>query len=134
MARCISIPKSFSRETLVNGFPGLKYVDGWNDEMKALKLSTLLEGEPLGIWLEATEEEQGVYGTMKEKIMTKMAPMAFSPLQVFHNRKMLLREAIPLYLFELKRLLGQAMAGLAKSSPVFGWITGVCESTVTRYR
>ena len=39
-----------------------------------------------------------------------------------------------LYLFELKRLLGQAMAGLAKSSPVFGWITGVCELTVTRYR
>ena len=108
--------------------------------MKALKLPTLLEGEPLGIWLEATEEEQGTYGTIKEKIITKMVPMAFLSLQEFHNRKMLLGETIPLYMFELKRLLGQAMARLAKearstfNSPAFGKITGVRESTVTSYR
>ena len=118
-ARHISIPKSFSEGDAREWFSRFEIccrANGWNDEMKALKLPTLLEGEPLGIWLEATEEEQGVYGTMKEKIITKMAPMAFSSLQEFHNRKMLPGEAIPLYLFELKRLLGQAMAGLAKEA------------------
>ena len=33
----------------------------WNNEMKALILLTVLEGKPFGIWLEAMEEEQGIY-------------------------------------------------------------------------
>ena len=41
----------------------------------------LLEGKPLSIWLEVTEEEQAEFRTMKEKIITKMAPIAFSSLQ-----------------------------------------------------
>ena len=76
--------------------------NAWCDETKALKLPTLLEGEPLSIWLEVTEEEQAVYETMKQKIITKMAPIAFSSLQEFHNRKMLQGETVSLYLFELK--------------------------------
>ena len=70
----------------------------------------------MSIWLEATEEEQAVYETMKEKIIRKMAPMGFSSLQEFHNRKMLPKETISLYLFELKRLLDQAMTGLAREA------------------
>ena len=42
--------------------------------------------------------------------------MAFSSLQEFRNRKMLPRETISLYLFELMRLLDQAMTGLAKEA------------------
>ena len=45
-----------------------------------------------------------------------MVPMAFSSRQEFHNGKMLPGEIIPLYMFELKRLLGQVMAGLAKEA------------------
>ena len=140
-ARHISIPKSFSEGDAREWFSRFEIccrANGWNDEMKALKLPTLLEGEPLGIWLEATEEEQGVYGTMKEKIITKMAPMAFSSLQEFHNRKMLPGEAIPLYLFELKRLLGQAMAGLAKEARdqllIHQFLVGLPESVSRQLR
>ena len=64
------------------------------DLKKALKLPTLLEGEPLSIWLEATEKEQAEFRTMKEKIITKMVPIAFLSLQEFNNRKMLLGEAV----------------------------------------
>ena len=88
----------------------------WNDPKKALKLPTLLEGEPLSICLEATEEEQAGFGTMKEKIITKMVPIAFSSLQESHNHKMLLGEAVSPYMFELKRLLEQAMTELAKEA------------------
>ena len=70
----------------------------------------------MSIWLEATEEEQAEFGTMKEKIITKMAPIAFSSLQEFHSRKMLPGEAVSSYLFELKRLLDQAITGLASDA------------------
>ena len=118
-AQHVSIPKSFSEGDVREWFSRFEIccrANEWRDAKKALKLPTLLEGEPLSIWLEATEEEQAVYETMKEKIITKMAPMAFSSLQEFHNRKMLPRETISLYLFELKRLLDQAMTGLAKEA------------------
>ena len=79
-AQHTSIPKSFSKGDTHKWFCRFEIycrANGWNDEMKALKLPMLLEGEPLGIWLEATEEEQGVYGPM---IVTKMTSMAFSSL------------------------------------------------------
>ena len=93
----------------------------WNDAKKALKLSTLLEEEPLSIWLEVTEEGQAEFGTIKEKIITKMEPVAFSLLQKFHNSKMLLGEAVSPYLLELKRLLDQAMMMLAKEKHVISY-------------
>ena len=36
-------------------------VNDWNDEMKAKKLPTLLDGEALAIWLELTEAEKANY-------------------------------------------------------------------------
>ena len=62
-ARHISIPKSFSEGDDREWFSRFEIccrANGWNNKMKALKLPTLLEGEPLGIWLEAIEEEQGI--------------------------------------------------------------------------
>ena len=103
-AQHVSIPKSFKEGDVCEWFSRFKIccrTNGWHEAMKALKLPTLLEGEPLSIWLEATEEEQAIYETMKEKIIRKMAPMAFSSLQEFHNHKMLPGETISLYLFEL---------------------------------
>ena len=42
---------------------GPKYcrTSGWNDETKAVKLLTLLEGQALALWLELSEEEEGDY-------------------------------------------------------------------------
>ena len=45
-----------------------------------------------------------------------MVPTAFVSLQEFHNRKLLPDETILLYLYELRRILEQAMAGLAKEA------------------
>ena len=59
-------------------------------------------------------------------------------LQEFHNCKMLPGEAIPLYLFKLKRLLGQAMAGLAKEARdqllFYQFLVGLPESVSQQLR
>ena len=105
VAQHVSIPKTFKEGDAREWFQRYEIccrVNEWNDAKKAWKLPTLLEGEPLSIWLEATEEEQTEFRKMKEKIITKMAPIAFSSLQEFHSRKMLPGEAVSPYLFELK--------------------------------
>ena len=58
----------------------------WGDEVKAKKLPTLLEGEPLAIWLELSEEQRGSYETVKAKIIKAMAPVRFTSLDDFHAR------------------------------------------------
>ena len=113
--RHISIPKSFAegnaREWFVR-FDICCQANGWNDEMKALKLPTLLEGEALAVWLELSQEEQKNITTAKEKMIQKMAPSEFMSLEKFQKRKMLPGEAASLYLHELKLLLDQAMPEL----------------------
>ena len=57
----ISIPKSFSEGSIrewLQHFEICCRANGCNDEMKALKLPTLLEGEALAMWMELSEEEQ----------------------------------------------------------------------------
>ena len=51
MAQHVSIPKSFSEEDAHKWFSRFEIccANVWNDEMKALKLSMQLEGEPLSI-------------------------------------------------------------------------------------
>ena len=87
--------------------------NGWSDEVKALKLPTLLEGEALAVWIELTEEEQKDIARAKEKLIKKMTSTEFLSLEKFQKRKILPGEAISLYLHELKMLLDQAMPGLA---------------------
>jgi len=114
--RHISIPKSFSEGNAREWFQRFDIccqANGWNDEMKALKLPTLLEGEALAVWLELSQEEQRNIATAKEKMIQKMAPTEFISLEKFQKRKMLPGEAISLYLHELKLLLDQAMPELA---------------------
>ena len=43
--------------------------NNWDDEVKAKKLSVLLEGKATAIWFELTSEGQNFYNTAKEKIM-----------------------------------------------------------------
>jgi len=67
-----------------------------------------------------------------------MAPMAFVSLQEFHNRKLLPGETIPLYLYELRRFLEQAMAGLAKEARdqllIHQFLTGLPEPVSRQLR
>ena len=114
--RHISIPKSFSEGNTREWFQRFEIccrANGWNDEMKALKLPTLLEGEALAVWMELSEEEQQDIARAKEKMIKKMVPTEFVSLEKFQKRKILPGEAISLYLHELKTLLDQAMPGLA---------------------
>ena len=114
--RHISIPKPFSEGNTREWFQRFEIccrANGWSDEVKALKLPTLLEGEALAVWLELSEEEQQDIARAKEKMIQKMAPTEFISLEKFRKRKILPGEAISLYLHELKTLLDQAMPGLA---------------------
>ena len=114
--RHISIPKSFSEGNAREWFQRFDIccqANGWNDEMKALRLPTLLEGEALAVWLELSQDEQKNIATAKEKMIQKMAPTRFISLEKFQKRKLLPGEAISLYLHELKMLLDQAMPELA---------------------
>ena len=111
-----SIPKSFSEGNACEWFQRFDIccqANGWNDEMKALKLPTLLEGEALAVWLELSQDEQKNIATAKEKMIQKMTPMMFISLEKFQKWKLLPGEAISLYLHELKMLLDQAMPELA---------------------
>ena len=114
--RHISIPKSFSEGNAREWFQRFDIccqANGWSDEVKALKLPTLLEGEALAVWLELSQEEQKDIARAKEKMIQKMAPTEFVSLEKFQRRKMLPGEAISLYLHDLKMLLDQAMPILA---------------------
>ena len=99
-------PSHFATVTPANGSRDLKFVvqriSTWNDEAKARKLPTLLEGEALAIWLELSEEQKADYKGAKEQLIKKMAPTEFVYLEEFHSRKMWPGEAIALYLHDLK--------------------------------
>ena len=66
--RHISIPKSFSEGNTHEWFQRFEIccqANGWNDEVKALKLPTLLEGEALAVYSDSEREndsENGAHG------------------------------------------------------------------------
>ena len=69
------------------------------------KLPMLLEA----IWLELTENEQKDYAVSRKKITEKLLPIGFIPLDEFHKCKLQSGELLSLFVYELKRLLLQAM-------------------------
>ena len=77
--------------------------------MKAKKLPTLLEGEALATWLELSEEQKASYSASKAKMIEQMGPMQFVSMDDFHSRRLLPGESLPVFVHELKRLIGQAM-------------------------
>ena len=68
----ISIPKPFSEGNIHKWFQRLEvccWANGWNNEEKALKLPTLLEGEALAMWLKLSREEQKDIARAKEEMI-----------------------------------------------------------------
>lgn len=112
----ISLPKPFSSGDVSEWFQRYEIcskANGWKNDRKVLKLSTLLEDEALAVWLEMSEAEQDLYETAKEKMISKMAPLGFVLLDDFHKRKLHPGEALSVYVHDLKKLLSQAMPTLA---------------------
>ena len=106
----ISLPSTFAEgDQWFQRFDICCRANDWNDEMKAKKLPTLLEGEVLAIWLELTEAEKANYQDSKGKLIARMAPVKFVSLGDFHARRLHPGESLSVFLHELKRLLDQAM-------------------------
>ena len=115
----VSIPKSFSSGDAREWFQKFEIcsdANGWDGAKKAKKLPTLLEGEALAAWMELTEEEKRDFGVVKEKLIRKLAPLEFVSLEQFQKRAIFPGESIGMYLYELKRLLRQAMPELAEDA------------------
>ena len=108
----ISLPTPFSSGDPVEWFRQFEIccrANDWDDETKAKKLPTLLEGEAVAVWFDLSTEEQGTYKTAKEKIVEQMAPARFVTLADFHRRCLRPGESLSVFAHELKRLLEQAL-------------------------
>ena len=111
----VSLPHPFSDGDPVEWFKRYDIcckANGWDDDARAAKLPTLLEGEALAVWSELSEQDQSTYSTARRRIKEAMAPIAFVSLSGFNQRKQQPGEALSVYLHELKRLLDQAMPNL----------------------
>ena len=113
--RHISIPKSFASGDALEWFQRFEIcsrANGWDAATMTVKLPTLLEGEALATWLDLSEVERGNFETAKKTITGKLMPAPFVTLDEFHRRKLLLGEALSVFVHDLKKLLGQAMSNL----------------------
>ena len=117
--RYISVPRVFSGGDIAEWLQRYEIcsrANSWNDETKARKLPTLLEGEALALWLDMSEDEQAQYSAMKEKLLKKLKPVEFVSLDEFHRRKLRPDETPTLYLHELKKTLQQAIPDIDEVS------------------
>lgn len=84
----ISIPKPFSSGNAtewLQRFEVCSKSNNWNNDMKAVKLPTLLEGEAFAVWQELPEATRN-YTEAKKLIITKLAPLQFAAMAEFHKR------------------------------------------------
>ena len=119
MAQHVSTPKPFASGDVsewLQKFDICSRANKWTDEIKALKLPTLLEGEALAVWLEIPEAEQEDYKTIHEKLCDKLTPMSFVSLDEFHQRKLRPGEPLSVFVHDSKKLLEHAMPELKDSA------------------
>ena len=70
LANHVSVPKPFGSgeaHEWLQKFEICSRANKWTEEVKALKLPTLLEGEAIAVWLELSEDEQADYSVVKDK-------------------------------------------------------------------
>ena len=117
--RHISLPKPFSSGDVRDWFQRFEICareNGWEAATKVTKLPTLLEGEALATRLELSNEQQGDYKVAKEEIKKAMKPMEFVSPDDFHRRKLRPREALSVFVHDLKKLIDQAILNMAKEA------------------
>jgi len=103
--RHISIPKPFSTGDVTEWFQRFEIccaANTWNDEVKAVKLLTLLEGKALAVWLELSDDDKKDYKKAKERLLKSMMPMEFISLDEFHQRKLRQGESLPVFYMTLR--------------------------------
>ena len=88
-----SLPKPFASENIrewLTRFDICSDANGWDENVRAVKLPTLLEGEleALVTWLDISGDERKDYGIVKEKLTTVMVSTTFSTLEQFHQRRL----------------------------------------------
>ena len=125
----ISVPKQFSEGSPAEWFQRFEIcctANGWEDETKAKRLPTLLEGEALAAWLELSEAKQKEYKDAKAKMLERMQ---FVSMDDFHRRQLLPGESLSVFIRELKGLMDQAMldadAQTRKQPLIHQFLTGI---------
>ena len=115
----VSLPKPFSEGDLnllwLSRFEICAAANGWNDEVKAAKLPTLLEGEALAVFLELEQDaHRKDYQMIKQYLQKAFHPVEaqFSVLQQFEKRRLLPGESPRMFLHNLRRTLVVAMPDL----------------------
>ena len=91
-----SILKPFSSGDVVEWFQRFDLcsdANKWEDEVKAVKMLTLLEGEALAAWLYLAEETKKDCETAKKQLIDGLMPITYTLLDKFHARKLLPRES-----------------------------------------
>ena len=112
----VTLPKTFDTGKASEWFQRLEIccrANGWDNDKMALKLTTLLEGEALTVWLELSPDEQKNYAVTKKKIIDAIQPMSCISLDDFHKSVLRPEEPLSLYVHKLKQLLTQAMPGIS---------------------
>ena len=87
----VSLPQPFSEGDPVEWFKQYDIcckANGWDEESRAAKLPTLLEGEALAVWSELKENQQVDYERARRLIIEKMAPAGFVSLSNFNQRNL----------------------------------------------
>ena len=111
-ATAISIPKPLAEGDPIEWLQRFDIcctANGWDDEAKAKRLPTLLEGEALAVWLELSKAEQKRYKDAKAKLIERMGPMQFTSMDDFHRCRLLPGESLSVFVHELKHLLDHGM-------------------------
>ena len=107
MSTSVSLPKQFSDGNPVKWFTKFEIcctMNGWEDDVKAERLPTLLE-EVLAAWLELNEDEQKSYKDAEAKIIERINPVQFVSIDNFYHRKLLSGEPLSVFVHGLKRLM-----------------------------
>ncbi len=84
----------------------------WSKKTMSLKLPTLLEGEALVARVELSENVQENYDAMKQHLLTRLKTVEFVSLDRFHRRVLEPEELPTMYLYQLRKLLDQAMPNM----------------------
>ena len=111
----ISLPQTFLSGDPTEWFGRYELcckANSWDNDMMALKLPTLLEGEALAVWMDLSEDQQKSYSDARAAVPECMAPATFVSLDDFHARTLKPGEGLSVYIHTLEKLLNQAMLGV----------------------